>query len=261
VPSVVAGMVSLVSVYGIVRALHGRAWLAVLAAALYSLDILSFVHGRIGTLDMLSLGFLLLGAWLALRKDWILAGGVLALGTLVKVPGVYGFAAVFAYRMLGYGFALQGGFSPSGITSAPWQWLVNDGQFDYFKTAVNTVVNGTVTGSRTVIQFRALLNPVLIGSASLGVLYAAWLAWRRGEPVASFGLVWIAANYLPFYPLVLFSHRISYFYYVLPAVPGLALVLAAVLVHARLPRFVIVGFVVLAAVAFVAYFPFREIPG
>ena len=315
VPSVVAGMVALVAVYGLVRALRGRPWVAVLATALYSLDILSFVHGRIGTLDMMSLAFLLLGAWLAVRKDWILAGAMLALGTLVKVPGVYGFGAVFLWlalalwrtsrkrrltredlvpmaalvgayafvgfaglwlldlrfttyatpidhinRMLGYGFALQGGFSPSGITSAPWQWLVNDGQFDYLKTAVNTVVNGTVTGSRAVIEFRALLNPVLIGSASVGVLYGAWLTWRRGEPIAAFGLLWIAANYLPYFPLVLFSHRISYFYYILPAVPGLALVLTAFLVHARLPRAVVIGFVIVTAIAFVAYFPFREIP-
>jgi predicted membrane-bound dolichyl-phosphate-mannose-protein mannosyltransferase len=315
VPSVAAAIVALFAVYGIVRALRGRPWLAVLATGLYSLDVLSFVHGRIGTLDMMSLAFLLLGAWLALRKDWLLAGGALALGTLVKVPGVYGFAAVFAWqlwalwrisrtrrvirddlvplaaltgayafvgfaglwlldlrfttyttpldhinRMLSYGFALQGGFSPSGITSAPWQWLVNDGQFDYLKTSVNTLVNGQVTGSRTVIQFRAMLNPVLIGSATIGGLYAAWLSLRRGEPIASFGLLWIAANYLPYFPLVLLSHRISYFYYIVPAVPGLALVLAATLVHSRLPRAVVVGFAVVTVLAFIANFPFKEIP-
>jgi predicted membrane-bound dolichyl-phosphate-mannose-protein mannosyltransferase len=315
IPSVIAGMVALVAVYGIVRALRGRPWVAVLATAIYSLDVLSFVHGRIGTLDMMSLAFLLLGAWFALRKDWIVAGAALALGTLVKVPGAYGFAAIFLWqvlafwrlarrrrptlddamplialvaaysfvglaglwvldlrfttyatpidhinRILGYGFALQGGFSPSGITSAPWQWLVNDGQFDYLKTSVNTLVNGQVTGSRATIEFRALLNPVLIGTATIAGIYAGWLSLRRGEPIASFGLLWIAANYLPYWALVLFSHRISYFYYVLPAVPGLALVLAAFLVHGRMPRAVIVAFLLAAAVAFVAYFPFREIP-
>jgi hypothetical protein len=36
-------------------------------------------------------------------------------------------------HMLSYGFALHGGFRPSGTTSAPWRWLVNDGQFDYLK--------------------------------------------------------------------------------------------------------------------------------
>jgi 4-amino-4-deoxy-L-arabinose transferase-like glycosyltransferase len=64
VPSVIAAMAALAALYGIVRGLSGRPWLGVLAVGLYSLDILSFIHGRIGTLDMLSVAFLLVGAWL-----------------------------------------------------------------------------------------------------------------------------------------------------------------------------------------------------
>jgi 4-amino-4-deoxy-L-arabinose transferase-like glycosyltransferase len=315
VPSLIAGLVALAALYGIVRGLGGRPWLGVLAVGLYSLDILSFIHGRIGTLDMMSVAFLLLGAWLAIRERWLLAGAALALGTLVKVPGVYGFVAVLAWqglalwrasrrerltrahfvplaaltgayvlvslvglwlldlrftdyptpldhvsRMLSYGLALQGGFNPSGITSAPWQWLVNEGQFDYLKTAVNTLVNGQITGSRTIVEFRALLNPVLIGSASVAVLYGIWLAWRRKEPLAAWGLIWIGANYLPFWALALFANRVTYFYYALPAVPGLVLLTTALLVHGRFPRPVQWGYVAAAVVAFVAWFPFRQVP-
>jgi 4-amino-4-deoxy-L-arabinose transferase-like glycosyltransferase len=299
-----------------VRALGGRPWLGVLAVTLYSLDILSFIHGRIGTLDMMSLGFLLLGAWLGLRQRWALAGAALALGTLVKVPGVYGLVAALAWqalglwgmyrrgerlgwrdlrptalvvgayglvglvglwwldirfttyatpfehisRMLGYGFALQPTFNPSGITSAPWQWLVNEGQFDYLKTAVNTLVNGAVTGSRTTIEFRALLNPALIGAVPLAVLFAGWLAWRRREPLATWGLIWVGANYLPFWVLALFANRITYFYYILPSVPGLAVLITALLIHGRLPRIVVWGFLGATILAFIAYFPFRQVP-
>jgi len=315
IPSLVAGMVSLLALYGIVRAAGGRPWLGVLTVILYSLDILSFIHGRIGTLDMMSLAFLLVGAWLWLRQRWLLAGAALALGTLVKVPGVYGLLAALAWqglamwtayrrgtlgwrdvrpavllvgsyvvvvlaglwvldqrfttyatpfehigRMIGYGFALQPTFNPSGITSAPWQWLVNAGQFDYFKTAVNTLVDGQVTGSRTTIEFRALLNPVLIGTASLAVLYGAWLAWKRREALATWGLVWVAANYLPFWILAIFANRITYFYYILPSIPGLAVLTAVLLVHGRLPRLVVWAYLAASVVAFVAYFPFRQVP-
>ncbi|HLF49570.1 MAG TPA: glycosyltransferase family 39 protein, partial [Methylomirabilota bacterium] len=315
VPSLVAGMVALGALYGIVRAFGGRPWLGVLAVALYSLDTLSFIHGRIGTLDMMSVAFLLAGAWLALRERWLLAGAALALGTLVKVPGVYGFIAVLAWqglalwrtsrhtrltsadlvptaalvgayamvglgglwlldlrftayttpldhvqRMLSYGLALQGGFNPSGITSPPWQWLINEGQFSYLRTAVNTLVNGEITGSRTVVEFRALMNPVIIGSASVAVLYGAWLAWKRGEALATWALLWIAANYLPFWILALVANRITYFYYILPSIPGLAVLTAALLVHGRFPRLVVWGYVTAAIVAFVAYFPFRQVP-
>jgi dolichyl-phosphate-mannose--protein O-mannosyl transferase len=104
------------------------------------------------------------------------------------------------------------------------------------------------------------MNPVLIGSASLAVLYGAWLAWKRGEPLATWGLIWIGANYLPLWVLALFANRITYFYYVLPAVPGLALLTAALLEHGRFPRPVRWGYVAAAVVAFLAWFPFREVP-
>jgi predicted membrane-bound dolichyl-phosphate-mannose-protein mannosyltransferase/Gpi18-like mannosyltransferase len=316
VPSVIAGMVALGALYGVVRAAGGRPWLGVLAVTLYSLDVLSFIHGRIGTLDMMSVAFLLVGAWLGLRGQWAWAGAALALGTLVKVPGAYGLVAALlwqglglwrAYRqrpltwndftntaalvgayafvglgglwlldlrfttysnpldhinhMLSYGFALQGAFNPTGgITSAPWQWLVNEGQFDYLKTSVNTLANGEVIGSRAIIQFRALLNPALIGAMPLAVLYGVWLAWKRGEALVTWGLLWIAANYLPYWELALLSNRITYFYYILPAVPGLAVLVAAFLIHGRLPRAVVWGFLGVTIVAFIAYFPFRQVP-
>ena len=316
IPSLVAGMIALFALYGVVRAAGGRPWLGVLAVALYSLDVLSFIHGRIGTLDMMSVAFLLIGAWLGLKERWVLAGAALALGTLIKVPGAYGLLAALLWQALGlwrtsrhrqltridfrptaallgayafvglvglwlldlrfttytnplehvshmlsYGFALQGAFNPTGgITSAPWQWLVNDGQFDYLKTAVNTLANGSVIGSKTTIQFRALLNPALIGAMPLAVFFGLWLAWKRGEALVTWGLLWIAANYLPYWELALLSNRVTYFYYVLPAVPGLAVLVAAFLIHGRLPRAVVWGFLVVTIVAFVAYFPFRQVP-
>jgi dolichyl-phosphate-mannose-protein mannosyltransferase len=89
-PSVVAALIALVAVHGIVRALGGRQWLAVTAVAVYGLDVLTFVMGRIAMLDMMSLALILVGAWLGVRKHWLLSGALVALGTLVKLPGVFG---------------------------------------------------------------------------------------------------------------------------------------------------------------------------
>jgi hypothetical protein len=265
---------------------------------------------------MLSLGFILAGAYLALRRQWILAGSLLALGALVKVPGLYGFAAViiwlglgawFTYRrtrhvgwrelrpiaivtaayvvvglvglwlldlrfttyttpfehigrMLAYGLSLQPTFNPSGITSAPWQWLINEGQFDYLRVAVNTLTNGEVIGSRVTVEFRAVMNPILIGSAALATLFALRLAIKRGEPVAMWALIWITANYLPYVVLTILANRITYFYYILPSIPGLALLIAVLLVHGRFGRRIAWAYVGLAVIGFIAYFPFRELP-
>jgi len=93
-PSLIAGMIALLALYGIVRAAGETAWLGVLAVDLFALDNLALVQARIGTLDMLALAPILVGAWLALRGRPILAGAVLGVGTLVKLTGAFGLIAI-----------------------------------------------------------------------------------------------------------------------------------------------------------------------
>jgi dolichyl-phosphate-mannose-protein mannosyltransferase len=94
VPSVIAGMTALGAVYLIVRAAGETAWLGILAVAFLAFDNLTLVHGRIGTLDMLVLAPILVGAWLALRDRWALAGICLALGLLIKLTAIYALVAI-----------------------------------------------------------------------------------------------------------------------------------------------------------------------
>ncbi|HEX5589262.1 MAG TPA: glycosyltransferase family 39 protein [Candidatus Limnocylindrales bacterium] len=93
-PSLIAGMVALGAVYRIVRAAGESQWLGVLAVGILALDNLTFVHGRIGTLDMLVLAPILLAAWMALRDRWLVAGGLVGLGLLVKLTALYGLLAL-----------------------------------------------------------------------------------------------------------------------------------------------------------------------
>jgi 4-amino-4-deoxy-L-arabinose transferase-like glycosyltransferase len=94
IPSVIAGMTALGAVYLIVRATGETARLAILVVAFLAFDNLTFVHGRIGTLDMLVLAPILVGGWLALRERWALAGVFMAIGMLVKLTAIYGLLAV-----------------------------------------------------------------------------------------------------------------------------------------------------------------------
>lgn len=93
-PSVIAGLVSLVAVYGIVRSTNGGPWLGVLAVFLLAFDNLTLVHGRIGTLDMLVLAPILVASLLALRRHWVLAGVALAVGLLIKLTAIYALGAI-----------------------------------------------------------------------------------------------------------------------------------------------------------------------
>jgi dolichyl-phosphate-mannose-protein mannosyltransferase len=100
IPSVIAAMAALAALYGIVRAAGESAWLGVLAVGFLAFDNLTLVHGRIGTLDMLVLAPILVGAWLALRDRWALAGICMALGMLIKLTALYGLLAILTLLLI-----------------------------------------------------------------------------------------------------------------------------------------------------------------
>jgi 4-amino-4-deoxy-L-arabinose transferase-like glycosyltransferase len=112
-PSVVAGMASIALIYGIVRAAGGDAWLGVPAAGLFGLDNLAFVHGRIATLDMMLVAFLLLGVWCALRGWPLLAGVACALAALIKINGSYGLVALVLLELTLAAWAWRTGRAPT----------------------------------------------------------------------------------------------------------------------------------------------------
>lgn len=99
-PSVVAAMIALVALYHIVRETDRDAWLAVLVVGLVAFDNLTFVHARIGMLDMLVVAPMLVGAWLALRQRWLLAGVVIGIGLLIKLTAIYALGAIVLYVIL-----------------------------------------------------------------------------------------------------------------------------------------------------------------
>lgn len=93
-PSVIAGMVALAAVYQIVRAAGESARLALLVVGFIAFENLTLVHSRIGTLDMLVLAPILVGAWLALRGRWAAAGAATGIGMLMKLTALYGLLAL-----------------------------------------------------------------------------------------------------------------------------------------------------------------------
>lgn len=104
-PSVVAGMLAILLLYGVVRAGGGDAWTGVLAAVLLAFDNLVLIQSRTGMLDMMLVLFLLFGAWCYLQ-DWpVLAGAGLALAADVKISGLYGLLAILLFELARTGLA------------------------------------------------------------------------------------------------------------------------------------------------------------
>lgn len=312
-PSLVAGTASIALTSAIVVAAGGGAWLGVLGAALLALDNLVLVHGRIATLDMPLVAFLLLAAWLALRRHPVAAGGACGCAALVKITGLCGVSALLlfgfvrsfwswrdtgrwpssglgealrliaaaglvwilglwlldlgigTYRtpwehlrfILHYGLHLTNPQGPQGQESYPWQWLLNEVPMTYLRTDQQVLANGAVIASRPLIAFRGAMNPVIIGAAPLGIGYAAWRAWRHRDTLAVWCLAWMAATYLPYFPLAMLQHRVSYIFYFLPTLPAVVIAVSQFARDAAVPRMARWTYVAVVVVGFLGYFPFR----
>jgi predicted membrane-bound dolichyl-phosphate-mannose-protein mannosyltransferase len=314
-PSLLAGVASIVLVYAIVRAAGGDGWLAVVASTVFAFDNLVLVHSRIATLDMPFVAFLLLGVWCWLRGWHLAAGGACALAALIKLPALYGFAALLllavgrivrerlgerAWRrsslraatllvlgftvvaflglwvldraftpydtpwahvryMLHYGFALSGHGGRKTVASPPWDWLANKIQIPYFRVVLHVKAHGQLVHSRRTVDFRGAMNPAVIYAAPLAFAYVAWRAWRVREALSLWVVAWVAATYLPYYALVLLTDRTTYIFYFLATLPAVAVAIAQLLRQSRLPQAVTWAYLVLVAVGFGTYFPFRRI--
>jgi dolichyl-phosphate-mannose-protein mannosyltransferase len=98
--SLVFGTLAIGLMYWLVRSAGGGRWLSVGAATLMAVDNLSLLHGRIATLDVFVVVFMLLAAALYLRGHWLLAAVALGLGISVKLYAVYLLIVLVLFELL-----------------------------------------------------------------------------------------------------------------------------------------------------------------
>lgn len=100
---VIFGTLAILAMYWLVRSAGGGSWLALGAAALMAVDNLSMVHGRIATLDVFTVTFMLVGVALYLRGMPVWAGVAIGIGACTKLIGsdaLFILAALEALRVL-----------------------------------------------------------------------------------------------------------------------------------------------------------------
>ena len=86
---IVFGSLAILALYWLVRSAGGGRWLALGAAGLMAADNLSLVHGRIATLDVFVVVFMLAAVALYLHDRPVLAGVVLGVGCCTKLVAPY----------------------------------------------------------------------------------------------------------------------------------------------------------------------------
>ncbi len=99
-PSVIFGTLSIVIFYLLVKKVSKNGLLSLISVFLFSFDNLVFVHSRIATLDIFVLAFMLMGFYFYFDGRPILSALSLALSTLCKIGGLYGFATIAVFHFV-----------------------------------------------------------------------------------------------------------------------------------------------------------------
>jgi hypothetical protein len=149
---------------------------------------------------------------------------------------------------------------PEGIASLPWQWLVNEVKIPYFRVDIAVKEGERVVSSFIKIFFSGEFNWMLLFALVPSIGYAAYDPRRGRNELSIMAIIWFAAAYLPYYPLHFFAHRIMYIFYLVPAVPPLALAISRLIGRDGLPDIIPVTFTVAYLFIFAMQFPFRVIP-
>ncbi|MDV2989083.1 MAG: glycosyltransferase family 39 protein [Dehalogenimonas sp.] len=252
---VLFGAASIVLLYLICRRLNlgGRA--AFFVTFLFALENLSFVQSGIAMLDVFSVTFMLASFYLYLRGNWLSSGvfiGLAGLAGLAKLTGflalpiialhwlltnrrkVRRFALSLAAAPAAYlavlpllDWVIWGKFInpvtetktmldvlsastfanlPSEMLSRPWEWLTQIELITYWPEP----------------HYLAMLSPTLLLLWLPAAIYTV-AKLRDKAPWALFAAVWFAGTYLLWIPATLITDRISYIFYLYPAVPAIAL--------------------------------------
>ena len=93
-------------------------------------------------------------------------------------------------HMLSYAANLKAIPNATGISSTPWQWLLDQKPIDYSRVAVNSLTGGHIVASRAVFAARGEINPFIIMLAIPALFTAIAAAWYERDEIAALGAAW-----------------------------------------------------------------------
>lgn len=259
---VLFGAASIILLFFICRRLNLSERAAFFVAFLFALENLAFVQSGIAMLDVFSVTFMLASFYLYLRGNWLSSGLFIGLAGLAKLTGFLAlpvialhwlitnrsklsrFTLALAVSPLTYlallpvlDWFIWGKFInpitetktmlevlsastfaslPSEMLSRPWEWLTQIELITYWPEP----------------HYLAMLSPTFLFLWFPAAVYTV-IRLRSKQPWAIFAAVWFACTYLLWIPATLLTDRISYIFYLYPAVPALALFIGCALLSAE----------------------------
>jgi predicted membrane-bound dolichyl-phosphate-mannose-protein mannosyltransferase len=100
VPSVIMGSLAILLFYLLMKRVSKNGKYSLLATFLFCFDTLVYVDSRIAILDIFTLAFMVLGFYLYFLERRGLSAVALALSTLTKIGGFYGFLVIVIFHLL-----------------------------------------------------------------------------------------------------------------------------------------------------------------
>jgi dolichyl-phosphate-mannose-protein mannosyltransferase len=164
-------------------------------------------------------------------------------------------------HMLSYAERLKSVPNATGISSTPWQWLVNEQPIPYSRVAVNSVSSGKIVASRAVFDARGEINPFIIFVLFPALFAAIAAAWYERDELAAIGVAWCLGTFVPLAVQAVALSRTSYLYYMLIVLPGIYLIAVRMFSPSRIPRAATIGWVVALLYSFIDLYPVRSISG
>ena len=164
-------------------------------------------------------------------------------------------------HMLSYAERLKAVPNATGISSTPWQWLLNEKPIPYSRVAVNSLSGGKIVASRAVFDARGEINPFIIFLAIPALFAAIAGAWHERDTLAAIGVAWCVGTFVPLAVQAQILGRISYLYYMLIVLPGIYLIVIRMFSPSRIPRAATIGWVVALVYSFIDLYPVRSISG
>jgi len=146
------------------------------------------------------------------------------------------------------------------IESYPWQWLINEVKIPYLTVAESVYADHTLISTYVSVAFVGAMNPFILFFTIPSIAFAAYLfGWKKNN-FSLFILAWFSCTYLPFYPMSIIGHRISYIFYFLNTTPSVCAAVTSLILNQRPPKILVGIYLIGVIVGFILLFPFKKIP-
>ncbi len=305
VPSAIFAVASIVLFYLICRKLAGKL-VALLASILLIFESLTFVISGVAMLDVFSLTFMLLAFLFYLQDRHVFSGVSLALSGLCKMTGFLGGSAILVHWLIrkrrqsprSIGLFLVSAFVAFMILmtltdfAATREWLSPIDRVWIMLVAHEAATFETMTPEELAMAsypwvwilsltmgwqfahlpaYKTMISPALWILIIPSMGYMLYEFAKNNRDISLFALLWFAATYIVWIPLVLATDRQTFLFYFYPTIGAVCMATGfamkrlwevsskgRIAQYRRLIGAAIIGYLALHVLFFLAYSPLME---